>query len=122
MLMSWPMAILLWTAGAALSGSTVLDPSWPMLLWQHVTVHLIAIGVAAGLGVYLFSLPESQPVHYRTAWVKALAGGVFGLIAAKAGAGFGVNESLQTAAAGIGGAKGPEYVDKLTETLMRGKP
>ena len=84
------------------------------LLWlaAQFSVRTIAAGMVVGLALYFYTLAEGAPVNVRSATTRALAGGVFGFLAGKTAAGFGLNENLQMAAAGVGGGKGPEYLDK----------
>ena len=83
----------------------------------NFTAQTIAVGVVSGLAMYLYSLNDSERVRPRTAVIRALSGGVWGFLGAKIGAGMGLDHSMQTAAAGVGGAKGPEYLDRLADRI-----
>ena len=115
----WAVLVTVWLLLAATSAAAVLDPERLLALAGLMPVQTIAIGMASALALYLYNLPDGNPVSVDHAVKRLIAGGIFGLIAAKAGAGFGLNESLQTAAAGVGGARGPEYLDKAADKLMR---
>ncbi len=104
-------------AGSA-SFFTVLYADLAWWLITTFTVQTAAIGLVSALAIYIYALPEGAPISGRTALRRAVVGSVFGWIAAKTGVGFGLNESLQQASAGIGGAKGPEYMDKILDRLM----
>ena len=108
------------TISAAVTVWLFEHPNWIFMFASMLSVQAIAIGMVSALALYLYMLPDGQPIDAGVAARKTLAGGVFGLLAAKAGAGFGLNEQLQTAAAGVGGARGPKYLDKIAEKLSRG--
>lgn len=90
-------------------------------LAAHATMPHIVIGAAGGLAFYLWRVTEGHPFVATMAVFHTLIGGVFGLIASKAAAGYGLNESLQTATAGIGGATGPRGIDIAAEMVRREK-
>ena len=115
----WAILVTGWLLLATASAAAVLNPDHLLAIASLMPVQTIAIGMASALALYLYNLPDGRPVSVDHAVKRAIAGGVFGLIAAKAGAGFGLNESLQTAAAGVGGARGPEYLDRAADKLMR---
>ena len=117
--MGWVILVTVWLLLAAGGAAAVLNPDRLLVVASMLPVQTIAIGMASALALYLYTLPDGSPVSVDHAVKRAIAGGVFGLIAAKAGAGFGFNDSLQTAAAGVGGARGPEYLDKVADKLMR---
>ena len=103
--------------GLPLGFSLVMWPGWPLALAHDFSAQTLAVGIVSAVALYLYKLGDDQPVRYRTVAFKAVAGGLFGFLAAKAGAGAGLNESWQTAAAGVGGARGPDYLDKISEAL-----
>lgn len=111
----WSELAMACVVAASLSASVVLAPESVWTLAQSIPVQAIAIGMASAMALYLYMLPIGSKIHAGQAARKVLAGGIFGLIAAKAGAGFGLNDSLQTAAAGVGGARGPDYMDQLAK-------
>lgn len=112
------LAVSCLAAGTA-SFFLVLDPTLLLWLWAQFAVQMFVVGAVTCLAFYLYSLPEGAPINYSTAARRAVAGGVFGYVAAKSGAGFGLNDNLQTASAGIGGAKGPNYMDRAIDALTR---
>ena len=82
------------------------------------TFQTILVGSVASLALYIFNLPEGHRVNTRTALSRAFTGSVFGYLAAKLAAGFNLNDSLQAAASGAGGAKGPQYIDTAMRRLV----
>lgn len=115
-----PTAVLVAVAvtfGLPLGFGLVMWPDVPLAVWREATVQILAIAMVSAVALYFYRLSDDQPVRYRTLAIKAIAGSVFGFLAAKAGAGAGFNESFQTAAAGVGGAKGPEYLDKVADAF-----
>ena len=117
--MGWAVLVTAWLLLASASAAVVLDLDRVLAIASLLPIQAVAIGMASALALYLYNLPDGSPISVVNAGKRAIAGGVFGLIAAKTGAGFGLNDSLQTAAAGIGGARGPEYLDKVADKLMR---
>ena len=81
------------------------------------SVQAVAVGMISGLGLYLYKLPGREAIAPRTAALRTLAGGVFGFLAYHGAAGAGLNQNLQIAAAGVGGGKGPDYLDKIADKL-----
>ena len=115
----WAVLVTVWLLLASASAAAVLNLDRVLAVASLLPVQAVAIGMASAIALYLYNLPDGSPVSVAHAVKRAVAGGIFGLIAAKAGAGFGLNDSLQTAAAGIGGARGPEYLDKAADKIMR---
>lgn len=87
---------------------------------SHVwlVVPQIAMGAAGGLSWYLWKVTEGHPFKLAKAALLTFVGGFFGLLASKAAAGAGLNENLETAAAGIAGGMGPKSVDLLVDVVV----
>ena len=117
--MFWAALISVWLMFSSATAVVVLRPDIIVTIAALFPVQPVAIGMASALALYLYNLPDGSPVSVANAVKRAVAGGIFGLIAAKLGDGFGLNQSLQTAAAGVGGARGPDYIDKIADKLAR---
>ena len=102
---------------AMAAAAAVLNAAQALAILAKFPSVPVAVGMITALALYLHVQPAGARLSASHAARKAVAGGVFGLVASTAGAGFGLNENLQTAAAGVGGAKGPEYLDQIAKRL-----
>lgn len=95
----------------------VLHEDLVLLMISAIGFQAILIGALAGAAIYLHGLSATDPVNLRVVASKAAMGAVSGILADKMGAGLGLSEQLRLASAGVAGAKGPEYLDKLADSV-----
>ena len=101
-------------AGAVLCADTLMSYLLCASHWQDAPSMLL--GMAGGLSFYLWGFTEGQPFRCLYAFLHTALGAFFGVMGAKTAAGLGVNDHLQTVAAGCGGGLGPKGLDRITRT------
>ena len=88
------------------------------LLWEHGSVQATATAMAVCSATIVWEVAFGTPLKLGRSILRVLSGGVFGALAAKLAIGVGLNENLQTVAAGVGGATGPQHINAVAQKFL----
>ena len=113
----WPLLSLAWLAVAAASFFTVLW--WDAIaLAVLLDIKWMAISGITAVLMYAHGVPENARLRLRTALIRGSTGMMSGLIAGHAAAGANLGAHLETVAAGLAGASGPDALKKVADKVV----